>query len=131
MFYEIMCIAVAIYFEARGEPLAGRFAVAEVVINRMRDPRYPDDACSVVYDGGEAKYECQFSFFCDGLSDQPEDNVSWRVAQVIAKAVYEGRAAPMVGEATHYHTVRVNPDWAQTGQEVVKISDHVFYEAVK
>ena len=59
MFYEIMCIAVAIYFEARGEPLAGRFAVAEVVINRMRDPRYPGDACSVVYDGGWLR--CSYS----------------------------------------------------------------------
>ena len=57
MLYEVMCIATAIYFEARGEPLAGRFAVAEVVINRMHDPRYPDDACSVVYDGGETPSE--------------------------------------------------------------------------
>ena len=131
MLYEVMCIATAIYFEARGEPIDGQYAVGQVIMNRTHDPRYPSDACSVVYDGGEALHECQFSFFCDGLSDQPEDNVSWRVAQVIARAVYEGRAAPMVGEATHYHTVRVNPDWAQTGQEVAKISDHVFYEAVK
>lgn len=131
MLYEIMCIATAIYFEARGEPIAGQYAVAQVVMNRTHDPRYPDDACSVVYDGGEDRYQCQFSFFCDGKSDQPEDDVSWRVAQLIARAVYEGKSAPIVGEATHYHATRVNPDWAHTGQRVAKISDHVFYEEVK
>jgi spore germination cell wall hydrolase CwlJ-like protein len=131
MLYEIMCIATAIYFEARGEPIAGQYAVAQVVINRVHDPRYPDDACSVVYDGGEDRYQCQFSFYCDGKSDQPEDGVSWRVAQLIARAVYEGRSAPIVGEATHYHATRVNPGWAHTGQRVAKISDHVFYRGVK
>ena len=132
MLYEIMCIAVAIYFEARGEPLAGRFAVAEVVINRMRDPRYPSDACSVVYDGGETLHECAFSFYCDGKSDQPDLNsVDWDSAQRVAQAVYEGRSAPVVGEATHYHSVNVQPWWATTGHVVAKISDHVFYEAVK
>jgi spore germination cell wall hydrolase CwlJ-like protein len=131
MLYEIMCIATAIYFEARGEPIAGQYAVAQVVINRVHDPRYPDDACSVVYDGGEDRYQCQFSFYCDGKSDQPENDVSWRVAQLIARAVYEGRSAPIVGEATHYHATRVNPGWAHTGQRVAKISDHVFYRGVK
>ena len=129
--YEVMCIAMAVYWEARGEPLAGRFAVAEVVINRMNDPRYPSDACSVVYEGGETRHECQFSFFCDGKSDQPTDDVPWRVAQLIAAAVYEGRAAPVVGGATHYHARRVHPDWASTGQVVGRVNDHVFYRGVK
>ena len=132
MFYEIMCIAVAIYFEARGEPLAGRFAVAEVVINRMRDPRYPSDACSVVYDGGETLHECEFSFYCDGKSDQPDINsVEWDSAQRVAQAVYEGRSAPVVGEATHYHAKRVHPDWALGSHVVTTIDNHIFYKGVK
>jgi len=132
MLYEVLCIATAIYFEARGEPLAGRFAVAEVVMNRMNDPRYPSDACSVVYDGGETRHECAFSFYCDGKSDQPDTNsVAWYSAQLIAAAVYEGRSAPVVGDATHYHAKRVHPDWANTGQQVATINDHVFYKDVK
>ena len=132
MLYEVMCIATAIYFEARGEPLAGRFAVAEVVMNRMNDPRYPSDACSVVYDGGETRHECAFSFYCDGKSDQPDTNsVAWYSAQLIAAAVYEGRSAPVVGDATHYHAKRVHPDWANTGQQVATINDHIFYKDVK
>lgn len=75
MLYEVMCIAMAIYWEARGEPVKGQFAVGQVVMNRVHDPRYPSDACSVVYDGGEVRNECQFSFFCDGKSDQPTDYV--------------------------------------------------------
>ena len=132
MLYEIMCIATAIYFEARGEPLAGRFAVAEVVMNRMHDPRYPSDACSVVYDGGETPSECAFSFYCDGKSDQPDLNsVYWDSAQRVAQAVYEGRSAPVVGDATHYHAKRVHPDWARGSHVVATIDNHIFYRGVK
>ena len=130
--YEVMCIAMAVYWEARGEPLAGRFAVAEVVINRMHDPRYPDDACGVVYDGGETPSECAFSFYCDGKSDQPDLNsVYWDSAQRVAQAVYEGRSAPVVGDATHYHALWVHPDWARSGYVVATIDNHVFYRGVK
>ena len=111
--YEVMCIAMAVYWEARGEPLAGRFAVAEVVINRMHDPRYPSDACSVVYDGGETP------------------SVYWHSAQRVAQAVYEGRSAPVVGEATHYHALWVHPDWARGSHVVATIDNHVFYRGVK
>jgi len=126
-----MCLAMAIYHEARGEPIAGQYAVAQVVMNRVHDPRYPSDACSVVYEGGETRHECQFSFFCDGKSDQPTDYVPWHVAQLIAAAVYEGRAAPVVGEATHYHTRRVHPGWTRSGYVVATVNDHVFYGGVK
>jgi len=137
--YEIMCIAMAVYWEARGEPIEGQFAVAEVVVNRMHDPRYPADACSVVYEADyypwapevPVRHQCQFSFFCDGKSDEPTDYVPWKVAQLIAAAVYEGRAAPVIGEATHYHATRVRPDWAATGDVVAKVNDHVFYEGVR
>ena len=132
MLYEVMCIAMAVYWEARGEPLAGRFAVAEVVINRMHDPRYPDDACGVVYDGGEGRHQCEFSFFCDGKSDQPDlSSVSWYSAQRVAQAVYEHRAERVVGEATHYHTKLVRPDWASSGDVVATIDNHIFYRGVK
>lgn len=131
MLYEVMCIAMAVYWEARGEPIEGQFAVGQVVINRMHDPRYPSDACSVVYEGGEVRNECQFSFYCDGRSDQPIDTVSWKLSQLIAEAVYSGRGFPVIGEATHYHATRVRPDWASTGDVVATVNDHVFYRGVK
>lgn len=131
MLYEVMCIAMAIYWEARGESIEGQFAIGQVIMNRVADPRYPSDACSVVYDGGETRNECQFSFFCDGRSDQPTDYVPWKVAQLIAKAVYEGRAAPVIGKATHYHAKRVRPDWASTGDVVATVNEHIFYEGVR
>ena len=130
--YEVMCIAMAIYHEARGEPLAGRFAVAEVVMNRMADPRYPDDACSVVYDGGEGRHQCEFSFYCDGKSDQPDlSSIAWHSAQRVAQAVYEHRVDPIVGAATHYHTIYTRPDWASSGYVVATVNDHVFYRGIK
>jgi len=132
MLYAVLSIATAVYFQARGEPLAGRFAVAEVVMNRTTDPRYPSDACSVVYDGGETRHECAFSFYCDGKSDQPDiTSLAWYSAQRVAQAVYEGRSASVVGEATHYHARWVHPDWASSGYVVATIDNHVFYKDVK
>lgn len=139
MLYEVMCIAMAIYWEARGESLEGQFAVGQVVMNRVRDPRYPSDACSVVYDAHyytwdpqlPVRNQCQFSFYCDGKSDQPQDHVPWRVAQLVAAAVYEQRADPIVGDATHYHALRVQPHWAVGGEVVARIQDHVFYTGVQ
>lgn len=131
LLYEVMCIAMAIYWEARGEPIEGQFAVGQVVMNRVHSPRYPNDACSVVYDGGEVRNECQFSFFCDGRSDQPNDPVSWELSQLIAAAVYRGYSVSNVAEATHYHATRVHPDWASTGEVVNQINEHIFYKGVQ
>lgn len=132
MLYEVMCIAMAIYWEARGEPFEGQVAVAQVIMNRVHDPRYPSDACSVVYDtrgtlDAPWRHQCQFSFFCDGKSDEPKDFARWWISQAVADAVYHGRAgAP--GDATHYHKITVTPYWADPKAVVAKVSRHVFYQ---
>ena len=78
----MMCVAMAVYFEARGEPTAGQIAVAHVIQNRIEDPRYPDNACNVVqqgyyWNGVPIRNKCQFSFYCDGRSDEPRNKQAW------------------------------------------------------
>ena len=78
----LMCVAMAVYFEARGEPTAGQIAVAHVIQNRIEDPRYPDNACDVVkqgyyWNGIPIRNKCQFSFYCDGKSDDPKNKQAW------------------------------------------------------
>jgi spore germination cell wall hydrolase CwlJ-like protein len=78
----LMCVAMAVYFEARGEPTAGQIAVAQVIRNRIEDPRYPDNACDVVkqgyyWNGIPIRNKCQFSFYCDGKSDDPKNKQAW------------------------------------------------------
>jgi spore germination cell wall hydrolase CwlJ-like protein len=78
----LMCVAMAVYFEARGEPTAGQIAVAQVIRNRIEDPRYPDNACDVVkqgyyWNGVPIRNKCQFSFYCDGKSDDPKNKQAW------------------------------------------------------
>lgn len=135
MMYELLCIAMAVYWEARGEPVAGQIAVAQVVMNRVNDSRYPSDACSVVYDAQyypwrsdvPIRNQCQFSFFCDGKPDQPTDGQAWYLSQVIAQIAWEGGTLEAVNAATHYHEITVHPAWANDGKVVATINNHVFY----
>lgn len=120
----LLCLATMVYFEARGEDVAGQMAVAQVVINRVEDHRYEDDVCGVVY----AKYgdHCQFSFACDGLSDEMPRGQARRAAYAAAEDVLEGETYPT--NATHYHTPAVKPDWASSFKRAGRIGDHIFYE---
>lgn len=138
MFYEMMCMAIAIYFEARGEPLEGKVAVGQVIMNRVNDPRYPSDACSVVR---EAEYyswnptipirnRCQFSFFCDGKSDAPENEKEFDSCVLVAKAIVYGELEDVVQGATHYHSIKVQPNWADKNKQVRRIAKHIFYKGV-
>jgi spore germination cell wall hydrolase CwlJ-like protein len=137
MINSLLCVALAIYFEAQSEPALGQIAVAQVIYNRLEDSRYPDTACDVVKQGHyqndkPIRNQCQFSFYCDGKSDQPDiTSLAWYSAQRVAQAVYEGRSAPVVGDATHYHARWVHPDWASSGYVVATVNDHVFYKDVK
>lgn len=126
---QLMCIALAIYFEARGESSLGQWAVGNVVLNRIRDPRYPSDACAVVkqgpWSGGlPIRHKCQFSFYCDGKPEYVFDDRAWMKAMRMAGLSY---SLDIVGGATHYHTIRVNPDWASSFRVTRKIGDHIFY----
>lgn len=123
----LLCLATAIYFEARDQSLRGQLAVAQVVLQRVRDPRYPNDICSVVTDGGEVRHRCAFSFYCDGKSDQPTEQRAFLIAQWVAIGAMSGLLPEVTGGATHYHATRVQPYWASTMEPATRIGDHDFY----
>jgi len=122
-----LCLALAIYYEARSEPFDGQLAVAEVVMNRVEAERFPDDVCSVVTQGGERLHRCQFSFYCDGLPERPGDMIAWQKAQDLADWVLAGRASLGL-TATHYHADYVEPDWAGDYVYLGQLGTHKFYE---
>ncbi len=125
---ERRCLAIAIYFEARGEPVQGQVAVGQVILNRVRSPMFPETICGVVYQGQMEK-GCQFSFTCDGKTDIPRDNEQWALAQDISKQITAGELwLPEVGYSTFYHANYVNPRWAGSMNKIDKIGRHIFYK---
>lgn len=122
------CLAQAIYFEARSEPINGWIAVADVVLNRARDARYPGSVCGVVFQGSYRKHRCQFSFACDGQSDKAYNADLWIKAQRMAayKLMYYANA-PKLLSATHYHADYVKPYWTTSMVKLDKIGRHIFY----
>lgn len=126
---ERECLATAVYFEARGEPLSGQVAVAQVVLNRVANPRYPDSICEVVYQNDHRRNACQFSFACDGLPEAALEDKAWERARKVSDEVVAGQAKlQTVAAATHYHATYVDPYWAPAMQRLTKIGAHVFYE---
>lgn len=126
---ELWCLASAIYFEARGETYRGQVAVAQVVLNRVKDYRYPDTICGVVYQNQNRRNSCQFSFACDGIPETISDRKSWAQAEDIAKRYTGGELyLTEVGGATHYHATYVRPAWAPRMNKVTQIGLHVFYK---
>lgn len=146
---QIHCLAMNIYHEARNESLAGQAAVADVVLNRVKDRRYPSTICEVVHDGpvkeswktrqtpdpDDAVYHpirnrCQFSWYCDGKSDEPKNRVAWESAKLLAwQILREGRFVGVSQGATHYHATYVDPSWARAFRLVGRIDTHIFYRA--
>ncbi len=125
---EQTCLANAIYFEARGESTRGQAAVAQVVLNRVRNPAYPKSICGVVYQNDAWKNRCQFSFACDGIKDIVLSPWSYRQAQDVAMAVTAGKIfIPEVGSSTHYYAQYVSPSWARAMKRMTKIGLHIFY----
>jgi len=122
------CLATAIYFEARGEPMRGQLAVAQVVMNRVRTPHYADTICGVVYQGQWQRKGCQFSFACDGQADVPRNKELWGLANTLAKRVTQGKVwLADIGYATHYHATYVKPRWRREMNRIKKIGQHIFY----
>jgi spore germination cell wall hydrolase CwlJ-like protein len=125
---EQRCLAEAVYFEARGEPVDGQVAVAQVVLNRVRNPAYPPTICKVVYQNRHLRNRCQFSFACDGIRDQINEKERWDVAQKVARETVSGqRYLEKVGASTHYHATYVKPRWARHMKRLQKIGQHIFY----
>ncbi len=131
---EMKCLAEAIYFEARGEPEDGRIAVAQVVLNRVKNPTYPDTICNVVYQNKNMRNRCQFSFACDGVRDRITNAVAWKEAQDLTKRILDDERTLFiaeVGASTHYHATYVRPRWAKKMTKMDKIGRHVFYKTLK
>ena len=124
---EARCMAQAVYYESRNEPLAGQLAVAEVIANRMRDHRYPDTACGVVFQGATRTTGCQFTFTCDGAMNRAPKGTAWEQAKEIAAHVLMNLAEDRTGGATHYHATYVDPVWSAGLIKTDKIGLHVFY----
>lgn len=122
----LTCLTQAIYYEAANEPLKGKRAVAQVVLNRLKHPAYPNSVCGVVYEGAYQPV-CQFSFTCDGaLLRQPLAR-QWNESKSVAKDMLAGDVEPSVGTATHYHADYVVPRWAFTLAKIEQIGTHIFY----
>jgi len=127
---ELTCLAHNVYFEARGEPLKGQLAVAEVTMNRAASGRYPAKVCEVVYqknwDTIRKRYVGAFSWTEFGYLPNPGGE-AWTQAWQAAEAVYYGTEPPVVGGATHYHAIYIKPAWAEGRKPIARIGRHVFY----
>jgi len=123
----LRCLTQAVYYEAALEPTNGQEAVAQVVLNRVRDPNYPNSVCGVVYEGAERVTGCQFSFTCDGSLARAPVGWAWKRSQDVAKAALAGHVAAQVGTATHYHADYVLPYWSPSLGKITQIGAHIFY----
>jgi spore germination cell wall hydrolase CwlJ-like protein len=122
------CLTNAIYFEARGEPVRGQMAVAQVIINRVFSGYYPDSVCGVVYQNANRRNRCQFSFACDRHPDRVTEPDAFDRAQEIARETLDGKLwLDDVGKATHYHAYWVRPRWVREMSKLYKIGVHTFY----
>ena len=121
----LLCLTQAVYYEAGFEPVEGRRAVAQVVLNRMRHPAFPKSVCGVVYQNNGRI--CQFTFVCDGALYRAPARDAWLRAEEIARAALAGYVDRTVGEATHYHADYVAPRWAPLLGKVAQIGQHIFY----
>ena len=124
---DLDCLTQAIYFEARGESPAGQAAVAQVVLNRVRKAGFPKSVCGVVFQGSARGTGCQFSFTCDGSMNRTRERQAWSQARRIATRALAGAVMTAVGDATHFHTVHVSPNWSQDLREVAQVGLHIFY----
>jgi len=127
---QLHCLALNIYFEARGESEQGKRAVGHVVMNRVTDHRFPRSVCQVVRQGGQQRrYRCQFSWWCDGQSDRPRNQSAWNASIEIAREVIVGQSADPTGGALWYHADYVSPYWRTAFKRGPKIGTHIFYQA--
>ena len=123
----VQCLAEAIYHEARGEDVYGQFAVAEVILNRVDLPNYPDTVCGVVHQNAEHRNACQFSYACNGRSRAMAEGGARRLANAIAQVMLSGAPRELTDGATHFHTAGVRPRWASTFHRTAQFGSHLFY----
>ena len=122
---QLECLALNIYWEARSEPVTGQLAVAAVTLNRVSHPRYPNDVCEVVYQSGARG--CQFSWWCDGKPDRPDEPLAWAKAVEMAFLAASMELPDPTGGALWYHADYVDPHWARSKLVVARIGRHLFF----
>jgi len=125
---ETKCLALSVYWEGKTETREGQLAVAHTVLNRAKNPKFPDTICGVVtqkLEGG--KKGCQFSWWCDGKRDEPKDDQDWQDAVDVARAATKDAGDP-TGGALYFHSSRIKPPaWAVKRKRLARIGDHIFY----
>ena len=124
---DLECLTQAVYYEARGEGRDGMKAVAQVVLNRVRHRAFPNSVCAVVFQGAGRRTGCQFSFTCDGSMRGRVNRTAWNRARDIASSALSGSVYAGVGNATHFHTTGVSPQWRHSLVRVGQVGDHLFY----
>lgn len=121
------CFTEALYFEARGETHKGLFAVAEVILNRVESPAFPNTLCGVIRQGTGQRHACQFSFTCDGRPETVHNRAAWERVGKVARVMMDGAPRSLTNGATYYHTTRVSPGWARRLAHTAQIGVHRFY----
>ena len=124
---QISCLAEALYFEARGEPIQGQLAVGEVILNRVKDTRYPSSICKVINQGTGRRFACQFTYTCDGKLETVHERKPYEMALKIAKILMTTHDGKLTRGSTHYHSNYVNPKWSKRFERVAKFGRHIFY----
>lgn len=125
---DLHCLALNIYHEARSEPLSGQVAVAQVTLNRVASNAFPRSVCEVVKQGGPQRNGCQFSWWCDGKSDQPTEPKAWRRSLDLGRRVLAEQVTDPTRGALYYHANYVKPRWARSFQRTTQIGRHLFYK---
>ena len=121
------CLTEALYFEARGESVKGQFAVAEVILNRVASRRFPNSVCGVVHQGTGKRFQCQFTYNCDGNKEIVNEKAAWARVGKVARLMIDGAARQLTEGATHYHTKAVSPRWSRKFARTATIGMHYFY----
>ncbi|WP_246525680.1 cell wall hydrolase [Thalassovita aquimarina] len=124
---EWQCLSEALYFEARGESVKGQFAVAEVIMNRVDSPLFPNTVCGVVHQGTGRKYQCQFTYTCDGYKEVVAEHDAFDRVAKVAKLMVNGAPRELTDGATYYHTKAVSPRWSRKFDRTTTIGVHHFY----
>ena len=124
---QMSCLAEALYFEARGEPIKGQLAVGEVILNRVEDTRYPSSICKVINQGTGRRFACQFTYTCDGKLETVHERKPYEMALKIAKILMTTHEGKLTRGSTHYHSNYVNPRWSKRFERIAKFGRHIFY----
>lgn len=123
---EHRCLALALYWEARGETRRGMVAVGWTILNRAQSAEFPGTPCGVIFQGGE-RPPCQFSWWCDGKSDRPRNRDSWIKARVVAAELLMNPPPDPTDRALFFHSAGMDVPWKRKRTRTARIGNHVFY----